>query len=127
MTFTTPLTLSVPVTTTLSMTVPSTTTSHAPSTSSHIAPSAAANSQIPVVTSEQHHGLSTRWILAIVFGILGFLVLLVAVLWGIRWFLQKYRHERVERKRLQTEANELPVMITGEDGSGKERGGFAVE
>ncbi len=33
----------------------------------------------------------------------------------------------MERKRLQTEANELPVMITGEDGSGKERGGFAVE
>lgn len=57
-------------------------------------------------------------------------MLLVAVLWGIRWFLQKYRHERVERKRLQTEANELPVMKTG-DGEGEmgemgERGGSGL-
>lgn len=131
MTLTSSLTVSVPVTTTLSMTVPSTTTSHETPTSSHNAPNAAANSQSPVVASEQHHNLSTRWILAIVFGILGFLVLLFAVLWGIRWFLQKYRHERVERKRLQTEANELPVMKMVDGGGGKESGGngggFAVE
>jgi len=132
MTTTTPRTVSVPVTTTVSMTAPSTyTTTPTNPTSLHLQPSAAANSQSSVVTSEQHHGLSTKGILAIVFGVLGFLVLLLAVLWGIRWFLQKYRHERVERKRLQTEANELPVMRTGDEegGAGKERGKsiFAIE
>ncbi len=119
MTVTTALTVSVPVTTTLSMTVPPTTTSNATPTSAHNA----AISQTPLVATEQDHAaLSTRWILAIVFGALGFLGLAAAVLWGVRWWLMKYRRERVLRKRLQTEANEMPVL-----GMGKEGGGGAGE
>jgi len=67
----------------------------------------------PVPTSKPH--LSTVAILGIVFGVLALVGLLIAGLFIVRRFYRMYRRERVLRKQLQTEGNELPVMKTGDD------------
>ena len=73
----------------------------------------AAPSATPVVAPKHH--LSTLATVGIVFGVLALLGLLVAVLFLVRRFYRMYRRERVLRKQLQTEGNELPVMKTGDD------------
>ena len=72
----------------------------------------AAPSATPVPT--KHH-LSTGAIVGIVFGVLALLGLLIAGLFLVRRFYRMYRRERVLRKQLQTEGNEMPPMKTGEN------------
>lgn len=79
-------------------------------------PSASATAKPVVAVSQHQKALSPGAIAGIVLGVLGFLALLVGILFLVRRFYRMYRKERVMRKQLQTEGNEMPAMQTG-DGS----------
>jgi len=70
-------------------------------------------SPTPPAQVESNEHLSNGAIAGIVVGVLGFLGLLAAVFLLIRRFYRMYRRERVLRKQVQTEGNEMPAMRTG--------------
>lgn len=64
----------------------------------------------PSPSVAQHH-LSKSVISAIVVAAIAFMALLaLGAFFGVRKWLKKYRSERVLRKKMQTENNELPVL-----------------
>ncbi len=71
----------------------------------------------PAVTSQptpsavSGHHLSNSVVTAIVIAVVAFLALLSLVaFFGVRKWLKKYRSERVLRKKIQTEGNEMPDL-----------------
>ena len=45
-------------------------------------------------------------------GVVAFLIAVVGMFFGIRRFLKKYRAQRVARKKMQTESNDMPELPT---------------
>ena len=52
--------------------------------------------------------------MGIVVGVVVFLMAAVGLWFGVRRFLKKYRAERVARKKMQTENNELPTYASAD-------------
>ncbi|KAL6717831.1 hypothetical protein ACLMJK_003916 [Lecanora helva] len=112
------LTTTTPMTISISAPAPNTDTrSSIKSTQAGENASGSSSSTPPAVAAQtQQHHLSTVAILGIVFGALALVGLLVAGLWLVRRFYRMYRRERVLRKQIQCEGNEMPGLKTGVEG-----------
>ncbi|KAL9131117.1 MAG: hypothetical protein Q9217_000879 [Psora testacea] len=104
--------------------IPATTssTSTLAPTPATLAPAASGSSDSPSVsTASRKHALPATTILAIVLGALAFVGLLLAALLFARRMYRMYRQQRVLRKQIQTEGNEMPVVVVCKDaGDGDE-------
>ncbi|MDI1488969.1 MAG: hypothetical protein OHK93_008246 [Ramalina farinacea] len=85
-------------------------------------PATAAPQSSPSISASTDHKLSTTVILGIVLGCLAFLAALIAGLLFARRMYRMYRQQRVMRKQIQTEGNEMPNI----DGNGPADQGQAI-
>lgn len=88
-------------------------------------PSLQTPTSTPKPGAESQGHLPAAGITGIVAGTLAFLGLVLAVFLLVRRFYRMYRRERVLRKQIQTEGNEMPAMKTGRLDTKDEEDGVA--